>query len=81
MEMSAFARHEGSIPIIGDIGRIWPVIFTRAANRLSVKLDFMSYTQDTPEGKNMREWIVANVKPLDKNKMIREFKKTNISLP
>ena len=73
MEMSAFARHEGSIPIIGDIGRVWPVIVTRAAERLGVKLDFMSYAQDTPEGKNMREWIVTNVKPLDREKMIRKL--------
>jgi deoxyhypusine synthase len=75
MEMSAFARHEGSIPIIGDIGRVWPVIATRVALRLGIKLDFMSYTQDIPEGKAMREWIVANVKPLDKKKMITELEK------
>jgi hypothetical protein len=73
--MSAFARHEGSIPIIGDIGRIWPVIVTRVASRLGIKFDFMSYTQDIPEGKAMREWIVANVKPLDKRKMIAELEK------
>jgi len=75
MEMSAFARHEGSIPIIGDIGRVWPVIASRAAQRLGIVLDFMSYTQDIPEGKAMREWIVANVKPLDKRKMVAEFEK------
>jgi hypothetical protein len=75
MEMSAFARHEGSIPIIGDIGRVWPVIVTRVAHCLGIKLDFMSYTQDIPEGKAMREWIVANVKPLDKGKMVSELKK------
>ena len=73
--MSAFARHEGSIPIVGDIGRVWPVIATRAAERLGVKLDFMSYTQDTAEGKAMREWIVANVKPLDRKKMVKELEK------
>jgi len=72
MEMSAFARHEGSIPIVGDIGRVWPVIAACAAGRLGVKLDFMSYAQDTAEGKAMREWIVANVKPLDKKKMVAE---------
>jgi len=75
MEMSAFARHEGSIPIVGDIGRVWPVLATRAAERLGVKLVFMSYAQDTPEGKSMREWIVANVKPLDREKMIAELEK------
>ena len=75
MEMSAFARHEGSIPIIGDIGRVWPVIVTRVTERLGVKLDFMSYTQDTPEGKAMREWIVDNIKPIDRKKMIEELEK------
>jgi len=75
MEMSAFARHEGSIPIIGDIGRVWPVIVTRVAERLGIKLDFLSYAQDTPQGKAMREWIVTNIKPLDKEKMIAELEK------
>jgi hypothetical protein len=31
MEMSAFARHEGSIPVIGDIGQVWPVLAWKVA--------------------------------------------------
>ncbi|MDY2648778.1 MAG: hypothetical protein SOV63_08230 [Pyramidobacter porci] len=65
MEMSAFARHEGSIPLIGDIGEVWPVLAIGVADVLGVELDFMSYKQETAEGKAMREWIVDNVKPLD----------------
>ncbi len=65
MEMSAFARHEGSIPLIGDIGEVWPVLAIRVADALGIQLDFMSYKQETPEGKAMREWIVDEVRPLD----------------
>lgn len=69
MEMSAFARHEGSIPIIGDIGEIWPVMALRVADALGIELDFMSYKQETEEGKAMREWIVREIKPIDPVKM------------
>ncbi|HOG14515.1 MAG TPA: hypothetical protein PLY39_05100, partial [Synergistales bacterium] len=70
MEMSAFARHEGSIPIIGDIGEVWPVMAWKAAKALGISLDFMSYAQHTQEGQAMREWIVKEVKPLDREKLI-----------
>lgn len=69
MEMSAFARLEGSIPVIGDIGMIWPVFAKRVADRLGVELDFMSYKQETEDGKAMREWIVENIKPFSREKM------------
>lgn len=69
MEMSAFARHEGSIPVIGDIGMIWPIFALRVADALGIELDFMSYKQETEEGKQMRQWIVDNIKPFSKTKM------------
>ncbi len=69
MEMSAFARHEGSIPIIGDIGEVWPVMALRVADALGIELDFMSYKQETDEGKAMREWIVREIRPIDPAKM------------
>ena len=74
MEMSAFARHEGSIPVIGDIGMIWPVFALRIADGLGIKLDFISYKQETEEGRKMREWIVRNVKFLDREKMLQKFR-------
>ncbi len=74
MEMSAFARHEGSLPVIGDIGMIWPVFALRIADALGIELEFMSYKQETDDGKAMREWIVKNVKPLDREKMLRKFR-------
>ncbi len=40
MEMSGFARHEGSLAIIGDLGAIWPLIASRAAQRLGIQLEF-----------------------------------------
>ncbi len=70
MEMSGFARHEGSIPIIGDIGAVWPVMAAQIAERLGIELDFMSYPQDSEHGKAMREEIVADVKPLNRAKML-----------
>ncbi|MBQ9627736.1 MAG: deoxyhypusine synthase family protein [Synergistaceae bacterium] len=74
MEMSAFARHEGSMPIIGDIGKVWPLLAHDVAENLNIELDFLSASQDTSEGSSMREWIVENVKPLDRNKMLERAK-------
>ena len=74
MEMSAFARHEGSIPIVGDIGKAWPLIAHDVAKGLGINLEFLSASQDTPEGASMREWIVENVKPLNREKMLEHAK-------
>lgn len=71
MEMSGFARHEGSIPLIGDIGAVWPLIALGVAERLGVNLEFLSAPQDTDPGREMREWIVSKVKPISREKMLR----------
>ena len=70
MEMSAFARHEGSVPVIGDIGRVWPVLAHDVAAALGVELEFLSASQETPEGAAMRTWIVDAVRPLDRDRML-----------
>ena len=70
MEMSAFARHEGSVPVIGDIGRVWPILAHDVAAALGVELEFLSASQDTPEGAAMRMWIVDAVRPLDRDRML-----------
>jgi hypothetical protein len=75
MEMSGFARLEGSIPVIGDIGVIWPVIATRVAERLGITLGFVSYPQESEQGKAMREWIVENVGIVDRNRMLNALRK------
>lgn len=62
MEMSGFARLENSIPLIGDIGALWPVMAYRIEQEMGIELDFMSYPQQTDEGKEMREWIVENIR-------------------
>jgi hypothetical protein len=69
MEMSGFARLPGSLPIVGDIGTVWPILASDAAAKLGVALDFMSYPQRTQAGIEMREWIVANVRPADRAAM------------
>ncbi len=74
MEMSAFARHEGSVPIVGDIGKVWPLIANGVAENLGIDLEFLSASQDTTEGSLMREWIVENVKILDRQKMLEHAK-------
>ena len=79
MEMSAFARHEGSIPIVGDIGKVWPLIAYEVSKGLGINLEFLSASQDTPEGSSMREWIVENVMPLNREKMLEHAKNFNIS--
>ncbi len=78
MEMSAFARHEGSIPIIGDIGQVWPLMAWRVANELNINLDFMSYSQETEDGKAMREWIVKEIKFLNREKLLQKAKEYRI---
>jgi hypothetical protein len=75
MEMSGFSRLPGSIPIISDIGVIWPVLAWQVCERLGIKLDFISYPQSTPEGQAMREWIVREVKFADRERMFSEFRK------
>ena len=53
---------------------IWPVFALRIADELGIKLDFISYKQETEEGRKMREWIVRNVKFLDREKMLQKFR-------
>jgi hypothetical protein len=72
MEMSGFARLEGSIPITADIGVAWPVLVSALEERLSVKLDFISAPQETEEGQKMREWITQEVAYLDRTRLYRE---------
>ena len=80
MEMSGFARIPGSLPIIGDIGEIWPLLATRIANELQIKLDFMSYKQSSPAGEKVREWIVKNVHPVDRDQVFAALKTSPPSL-
>jgi len=54
MEMSRFARLEGSIPLVRDLGISWLIIAARLAGALGGGLDFLSCPQETPEGKRMR---------------------------
>lgn len=69
MEMSGFARLENSIPIIADIGVVWPIIAVRLEQELGISLDFMSYPQQSSAGKAMRKWIVENIQPIDRKKL------------
>jgi hypothetical protein len=70
MEMSGFARLETSIPVIGDIGVIWPIIAWHVAERLNIELNFINHPQQTEEGQKMREWIVDEIHPFAREKMI-----------
>ena len=74
MEMSGFARLETSLPLIGDIGVIWPVMAYKVAKELNIELEFISHPQETSEGQSMREWIVENIKPLSRQKMLTKSK-------
>ena len=74
MEMSGFARIPGSLPIVGDIGEIWPILAARVSEALGVQLDLMSYKQSTPEGEDFRNWIVREVQPLDRNRMFKALR-------
>jgi hypothetical protein len=69
MEMSGFARLEGSLPVTADIGVAWPVLACYLEERLGIDLDFVPAPQDSSEGKEMRDWIVDNVRPVDEERM------------
>lgn len=74
MEMSGFARLPGSLPIIGDLGMIWPLLATKVAAKLGAKLDFVCYKQGMPPGESVREFIVENVRPLDPSSVVQGLK-------
>ncbi|MBN2311500.1 MAG: hypothetical protein JXR94_21160 [Candidatus Hydrogenedentes bacterium] len=78
MEMSGFARHEGSIAVIGDIGVVWPLLARRAAERLGLDLEFMSYPQQSDAGRAMREDIVARIAPIDRERMLQALQERSM---
>jgi len=65
MEMSGFARLKGSLPILGDIGAVWPALALNVCRKLGKELNFISYPQHTDQGQAMREWIVDTIKVMD----------------
>jgi hypothetical protein len=75
MEMSGFARIPGSLPIVGDIGEIWPLLANQVTDTLHVPLDFMSYKQSLPAGAKVREWIVKNVQPVKRERIFTAAKR------
>ncbi len=74
MEMSGFARLEQSLPIVSDIGLAWPVLARRLEKGLGFDLGFVPSPQETQSGENMRNWIAANVQPLDRQNMLTQNK-------
>jgi hypothetical protein len=74
MEMSGFARLESSIPIVADLGVVWPVLAWRAAKELKIELDFISYPQESEQGRRMRDWIVDHVGFLDRDRMLQRLR-------
>jgi hypothetical protein len=74
MEMSGFARLESSIPIVADLGVVWPVLAWRSARELGIELGFVSYPQESEQGRRMREWIVENVGFLDRKRMLERLR-------
>lgn len=69
MEMSGFARLEGSLPVIADIGVAWPVLALKLEELLRLRFEFIPAPQETPEGRRMRDWIVSEVRPLDRSRI------------
>jgi len=66
MEMSGFARLEGSVPVTADIGVAWPVLAHALEQRLGLRLDFISAPQESDEGKRIREWIADEIRWVDR---------------
>lgn len=70
MEMSGFARHEGSLPLIGDLGVLWPLLAWKLAAALGLELQFLSYPQQSEPGQAMREDIVTQVQPISRDRIL-----------
>ena len=70
MEMSGFARLEGSVPVTADIGVAWPVLAHALEERLELRLDFVSAPQESEEGRQMREWIASEIGWIDRGLML-----------
>jgi hypothetical protein len=75
MEMSGFARLPGSLPVVADIGVAWPLMISRVMQALGLEIDFYSYPQSTPEGQQMRQWIVNEVRPISRQEMLARAEK------
>jgi hypothetical protein len=71
MEMSGFARLEKSIPVVADLGVVWPIIALRLEEEMGISLDFISYPQQSPEGQQMRKWVVDNIRPIVKKRLFQ----------
>ena len=69
MEISGFARLEGSIPITGDIGIVWPAIAAEIEEALDLDLNFISMPQESVEGQRMRQWIADEIRFVDRAAM------------
>jgi hypothetical protein len=74
MEMSGFARLPGASLVSADLGVVWPLLASRAARALGVKLEFMCYKQGTDIGEAVRRYIVQNVTPLDRSLAVQGLK-------
>lgn len=74
MEMSGFARHEGSLPLIGDLGSLWPLLAWKCSEALGVQLQFLSYPQQSDPGTAMRDEIVREVKSLNRERMLEALR-------
>lgn len=78
MEMSGFARLEGSLPVTGDIGIIWPLLASAIEQELGIELGFRCFPQESPEGQQMRDWIADSIEPVDRSAMQQQTILENI---
>ncbi|CAO0822270.1 conserved hypothetical protein [Desulfarculales bacterium] len=75
MEMSGFARLPGSLPLIGDLGVLWPLLAVKVAKSLGVKPAFVCYKQGFALGESLRQFIVSQVRPVDPSAVVQALKK------
>ena len=71
MEMSGFARLDGSLPVCADIGAAWPVIALGVADNLGIELDFISFPQESGYGRDMRDRIADEIRPLNLERVLK----------
>jgi hypothetical protein len=49
------------------------------SRKLGIHLDFLSYPQESEQGKAMREWIVHNVDMLKREQMLKGMRQNDYS--
>ena len=66
-----------TLPRFSDWGwffLVWPLLAWKCSAALGIELEFLSYPQQSDPGKAMRDDIVRNVKPLNRELLLQALR-------